>query len=157
ALVAHAIVGERFEELQHLRALLLVEADVGNPGPEIAAGRHVAVSRVELEDLLERRGAAGMKVRTGQLDGAKPARLEGAAGAPARAPWKQRRAERVEPRCARIVLDRAHAGTEEAERARIERVAARRRRDARRRELRSLVALCALRAAAAEFVEALLL
>src|SRR6185436_10963464 len=70
-LVAHAVFRERFQELHDLRTLLLIQANVAHTWPEVAARGHVTVPRVELEDLLERCGAAGVEVRSPQLHIAK--------------------------------------------------------------------------------------
>ena len=121
ALEAHAIVGERLQKLHDLRALLLVQTDVAHARPEVAAGGHVAIPRVELHDLFERRGAAGVEVRARELDVAKARRLESAIGAAARCRREQRRAERVQSGGAGVVLDRADARAEEPERARVQR------------------------------------
>src|SRR5215212_11893282 len=121
-LVANSVVGERLQKLDDLGPILLIETNVPNPRAEIAAGRDVAVPAVELDHLFECRGAAGMEVRTGELHVAKARRLECAVGMFIRCRWEQRRSKRVQSGRSRVVLVHTHAGSEEPECARIERI-----------------------------------
>src|SRR5262245_26568953 len=156
-LVAHAIVGERLQELDDLRAVLLAQTDISDSGTEVAAGGNVPIPRIELQDLFERCGAAGMEVRTRELHVAEIRCLERADGAAAWCGRKQRRSERIHACSAGIVLDRADANSEQAERAWVRWITGCRRADAGRRQLRSLMALRALRAAVSKLIQTLLL
>src|SRR5688500_4414832 len=76
SLVTHAVVGERFHEIDHVCLILSAEVERTNIRAVVRTNREIATTVVEFHHLPERGQTAVMEVRPRELDVAQSRRLE---------------------------------------------------------------------------------